>query len=438
MIPVNKTWHKGITHCVELACTVNEAIGDWLIITNVPEGGSSPFRAGEAEGASGKLLFTEIAGNVKRTLDICKGVLSANFTPKQNIVLDIFEKATTVVDDQVLDELAFRQRKLFESLLAIIAITNPLIVASGKKRANYQLHYQLVRDIEHLERKQSDHSNFFFGENNGIEKYIDKLTKRVQVLEKKLNAELCVWGQIGVPVGTTDLFTSVMKSDLADPLEKAALGLSNRTVYSLASSRIHLDTSRFVVGNLCPPTQRDKNFALQFSIEYAVLLCCAILRRIAVTLKRLNRTLFTEVQELIDLFADILPNDYTAAFLASAEIGDIVYVNHITGSFVGIVELVMKSRKSKKWKYASYSIKNPDTKVSDSYPSLDVTVLLRKNQIADFENNSRTTGKPMNERQLCAEVKRRLSDFFFESSFIEQSMQNNPVDSVFLVIGGKL
>lgn len=237
-------------------------------------------------------------------------------------------KGNDIASQRLLDELLSKQRKLFESLLVVIMLSRDVIWVGGTAQ-DYFLHLHLVHDHQRYRLLNADMKDFFGKTNEFATQSLSSIEGRIKQLP--INLANCTWSTNFEPASANTMFKNVIKTD-ATQLERAALGITYRSLFGISSDQIHFNLSRF---HLPTPSVTK----IIDSVENVALLCVCIVLRLVDISRRLDGNVGSFGSDLISRYATSLPNSCASAVLGPAVENDLVVVFRTEGSgnFIGRV-----------------------------------------------------------------------------------------------------
>ncbi|HEY9758290.1 MAG TPA: hypothetical protein V6C97_24200 [Oculatellaceae cyanobacterium] len=259
----------------------------------------------------GTLFFRRLLDELNKALDVLGAVDKDQATQ------------TNRESQMTYDQLALRQRKLFEALTLIIMFAEPAIYSSNLHPL-YFLHYHLRQDKERLSKRNLELETFFGGTCNEVTSLIGVVDNLVSDLTSNhISAVNCKW----IRDERGKLMAVLPVSSM---LEKVALGFGYQSVFGSSSSQIHLNMSGYF-----EPTTSESAFLHR--VDNLMLLCVCTALRVCEIFERSGGTTGAAMTALRSEFVGIFPDRLASAILGAAEIGDLVNVFAMPDIFTGLV-----------------------------------------------------------------------------------------------------
>jgi|GEM_PF-3182069 len=364
-IPVNKTWHKGILHCVNTALESKPTLFIDFIDANHKE-----LKPNEIEAAKGTFIY-----RISKTIafDILlesKAILEGTFCPSNpsEWAKQFMSASTHHVEEELLDRLVLLQRRAFEKLLVLIALGDAKILGHSEC-CLYHVHLELTIAIEQLRLQINDYKEFYDCTNDALVAKKAGCERRLSLLETAIDKSKCIW-----TLNTKAFYIAVLKSNQTKDIELDALGVSYAEVFGSSSQRVHFEVASRM-------DKRELIFAIQESMDRAVLLALCIIFRIEESMSKSAAGGIPAVQTLYSLVTSAVSGVTANARLGAAQKGDIVFVTHNSMLAAG---KVIAEKSAANWQGKSYKIRNLTNNDQDWFPSSEVRLFLPSNEEARF------------------------------------------------------
>lgn len=241
--------------------------------------------------------------------------------------------------ESLIDEQSVWQRKLVESLVALICFS-----ASNHNR--YYYHYLLLKDLEHYQALKREQKDFFFGENNYREYAIKALREKIELAEKSIDDMSKCWylrpKKKADRHGNTTFLLSFRQS-LLKALREATTGEKTSIGYTYESS--FAETSRNIHFN---PIRVDFDDTIK-RFEFGMAQCGSLITSILCRSQHLSEIVPKGLNECISK-SERNRRSKTNPTIGRAEVGDFVLAG---GLYLGEVLDIKKST----FGYESYCIK---------------------------------------------------------------------------------
>lgn len=262
--------------------------------------------------ANGQLLARRVLAELRKSLAMLQTLTAQSFA------------LATATDQRVYDEIALRQRKLFEIIGVLVGFTQPEIVAAP---APYLLHYHLQCEIDALQRQSKDLMAYFGGPCETLLAQVQARMNRKMVIEEEWHVQPELVPSIGNEKANFE-----KAAPRASALELAAIGFGYQQVFGAASSEIHLNLSR-----LYEPGPDRVDFPAR--IDNLCLLIVSIALRLTMLHEQIAGGVVTaEMDGLRQEFSEAFPNSYAAAAIGRLDPDDIAVIFAFPEKFLGVVQ----------------------------------------------------------------------------------------------------
>jgi len=303
--------------------------------------------------ASGKLFFERVWGELEKSLSAIERLSEAT------------AKASHQESQVALDEIAFRQRKLFETFCAIVQLSNPAIYANGQP-GPYFLHYHWQQEAEYLRLRNADLTDYFGGACNttGAQRQQRQHNIDWMAREHHVDPALCTWRVNNARENFVMAFAD------ANDLEKTALGFGYQQVFGAASSQVHMNMCGFYDPGV------TEHHIIGRADSVLLLTVCTILRAIQIAEQSHGNVAGDSAAASLQReFRGAFPNQYASAAIGNGEEGDIVSVFEAPDIFVGHI-----ATKRENGDFVSYEIEPLGQNVGRSgcFTDVETMVIVRR------------------------------------------------------------
>ena len=266
-----------------------------------------------AQYASGRLFFERVWSELDKSLSAVETLTESQ------------AKGSHQDSQLALDEIALRQRKLFETFCAIVQLSNPAIYANAQP-GTYFLHFHWQQEAEYLRLRNADLTAYFGGACNTTAAQRQNRQHNIQWLAQNnyIDPALCTWQVSNARANFETAFAN------CSDIEKTALGFGYQQVFGAASSQVHMNLCGFY-------DPRVTEYHTIGRVDSLLLLAvCTVLRSIQI-FEQAHGQIADEsaAAELQREFHEAFPNQYASAAIGNGEHGDIVSVFEAPDIFIG-------------------------------------------------------------------------------------------------------
>lgn len=324
--------------------------------------------------------------------------------------------------DRMVDELSLRQRKLLESLLAVILLAQ-------HPEPVYFKHFNLKHQLKELNRQAQNLQSFYGRPSPAIAQRITNTQGQITDTETDPGfaiANCSYLNQAGDFKTTEQMFFDSLQ--FSSEFEKAATGFSYQAVFGRVSKDVHFSEGTHRIAK--PDEQR-----VAAAIEQLQALGLCIILRVNSMHQAIGTNIAGANAQIETLFRNHIPHAAAAALAGSAATGDLVLVIEDPINRVGEIAGVVTSNRTNYVAYEVNILFGANLGV-ELIPSTQLSVLVPHARKAGFVQNALNSGTVDQSMIAGQSVNEQIMTIFAagqrgNEAFIQALEENNLEASLF-------